>query len=317
MSQQISSDFRRDFTTCEFSHSPRVSIAIAEHSFQDGPRISLTGLGWAGDRHQIKPRNVNSAGVTLVEMLAAIALCGLIIVGIVTFVQLAEDSFAIGRRSSEAIQIARSCFQQIEKTLDQAFANEFFPGAVVIPRSVGGNTLPETLVVWCPSAGQPRNPDGLPYLDELIVFSVNNSRPNELRRYRFSTSGLTAAAPSQVTAWQALIDALKSQSPGESEVLTDRLRTFVINGRVSGAIRFRVELAPSESEWSNQSITWNALSWPQGLFGPNRGVRRVSVHTEIQLQDTDTPETTQQEGSHVFWHSHAFVYTLRKEKRGQ
>jgi len=317
MFQQISSDLCLDFTTCQFSHTARVWIAIAEHSFQDGPRISLTGLGRAGDRHQIKPRNVNSAGVTLVEMLAAIALSGLIIVGIVTFVQLAEDSFAIGRRSSEAIQIARSCFQQIEKTLDQAFANELFPGAIVVPQSVGGNTLPETLVVWCPSGGQPRNPDGLPYLDELVVFSVNNSRPSELRRYRFSTSGLTAPAPSQVTAWQALIDGLKTQSPGESEVLTDRLRTFVINGRVCGAIRFRAELAPSDSEWSNQSIAWNALSWPQGLFGPNRGVRRVSVHTEIQLRDSGGSETTQQEGNHVFWHSHAFVCALRKEMRGQ
>lgn len=316
MFQQNRSDFGAACTG-QFCRNPGTWCATEKPSSLNRPRISQAGFGKNPGQQQTQPPRMGFTGVTLVEMLAAIALSAFIIVGIVTFVQLAEDAFAVGRRSSESVQIARACFQQIEKTLDHAFANEFFPGAIVVPQSVGGNALPETLVVWCPSSGQPRNPDGLPYLDELVVFSVNNSRPCELRRYKFSNGGLTAPGPSQTTAWQALIDGLRNQSPGESEVLTDRLRTFVINGRVCGAIRFRVELAPGDSEWSDPSIAWNALSWPQGLFGPSRGVRRVSVHIEIQLQDTGTSEIGQQENSHAFWHSHAFVYTLRKEMRGQ
>ncbi|MGQ9505180.1 MAG: PulJ/GspJ family protein [Thermogutta sp.] len=257
------------------------------------------------------------SGVTLVEMLVAIAISGLIIVGIATFVALAENSFAIGRRSAEAVQIARSCFLQIEKTLDQAWANEVFPGAIVVPQSVAGEALPETLVVWCPTGKKPRDPNGLPYLDELVVFGVNDAQPNELRRYRFANSDLIAPPPSQVTAWQALIGTLKTQSPAESEVLTDRLRTFVMNTRICGAIRFRIDLAPSESEWNDTSLTWNRLSWPQNLFSANRGTRRVSVHIEIQLRKFDSGEVTQRTDSYVFWHSHAFNYTLRQEMRGQ
>lgn len=268
-------------------------------------------------RWPVEAEAKEGAGITLVEMLVAIAICGLIIVGIATFVTLAENSFAIGRRSSEAIQIARTCFLQIENTLSKVWANELFPGAIVVPQSVGGDTLPETLVVWCPPAKKPRNPDGLPYLEELVVFGVNDSRPNELRRYRFPNSNLIAPPPSQVTAWQALISTLKTQSPGESEVLTDRLRTFVVNGRVCGGIRFRVDLAPSENEWNDTSIAWNKLSWPQNLFSSNRGVRRVSVHTEVQLRKVDSGEVTQQTDSYAFWHAYAFHYPLRQEMRGQ
>jgi len=257
------------------------------------------------------------AGLTLVEMLAAIALSGFIVLGIVAFAQLAEDSFTTERKTTEAVCAARACFQQIENAVDQAWANEQFPGAIVVPQSVAGNYLPETLVVWCPSTGQPRDPNGLPYLDELIVFAVNDSRPNELRKYRFTTGSTVAPNPSDLGAWQTLIGTLKNQSPGESQVLTDRLRTFVINTRVCGAVRFRIDLAPGDSEWNDTSIPWNSLSWPQGLFGPTRGTRRVSVHTEIQLQKLTSSESSQQEGSYVFWYSRAFAYSVRKELRPQ
>lgn len=256
------------------------------------------------------------AGVTLVEILAAIALSSFIVLGIVAFTRLAEDSFTAERKSMEAIHVARSCFQQIENAVDQAWANERFPGAIVVPLSISGTYLPETLVVWCPSTGQPRDPNGLPCLDELIVFAVNDSRPNELRKYRCLNS-TPAPNPSDLGAWQTVINALNSQSPAESQVLTDRLRTFVINGRVCGAVRFRIDLAPSDSEWNNTSISWNSLSWPQGLFGPSRGTRRVSLHTEIQLQKLASSDSAQQQSSYVFWYSRAFGYSVRKERRPQ
>lgn len=292
------------------------------------PRPRACGTGGSGSRYSScsvrSTRFVTQttrvvtcgAGVTLVEMLAAIALSSFIVLGIVAFTRLAEDSFAAERKSMEAIHIARSCFQQIENAVDQAWANERFPGAIVVPLSISGTYLPETLVVWCPSTGQPRDPNGLPYLDELIVFAVNDSRPNELRKYR-SLNSTPAPNPSDLGAWQTVVNALKNQSPAESQVLTDRLRTFVINSRVCGAVRFRIDLAPSNSEWNNTSISWNSLSWPQGLFSPSRGTRRVSLHTEIQLQKLTSSDSSQQQGSYVFWYSRAFAYSMRKELRPQ
>ncbi|HPU05382.1 MAG TPA: hypothetical protein PLO20_02520 [Thermogutta sp.] len=256
-------------------------------------------------------------GFTLVEMLAAVALTGLIVVGIVAFAQLAEDSFATGQDSSETIQIARTCFQQIESMLNAAWGNELFPGALVVPRLVSGTQFPEALVIWCPVTGQPRNPDGLPCVDELVVLSPDSSRPHELRKYRVSNNSATVPSPSNVSAWQSLIHGIQSQSPAQSQLLTDRLRTFTVNNVTLGAIRFRVETVPSDSEWADSSVTWSTLSWPQGLYGPNRGVRRVSVHTEIQLRKKTGSLTPQPEASCSFWHSHAYLYTVRKEKRLQ
>ncbi len=268
-----------------------------------------------GSSHRLAKQH--GTAFTLVEMLVAIALTGLIVVGIATLAQLAEDSFATGQGSSETIQIARTCFQQMETALNAAWGNEVFPGVLVVPRSVSGTQFPETLVVWCPITGQPRNPEGLPCLDEIVVFSPSNSRPNELRKYRPSNNSSTVPSPSNIPAWQSLINGIQSQSPAQSQLLTDRLRTFTVNNVALGAIRFRVEVAPSDSEWNNSSVTWSTLSWPQGLYGPNRGVRRVSVHTEMQLRKSTNSQISQEEAGCCFWHSYAYFYTVRKEKRPQ
>lgn len=253
--------------------------------------------------------------LTLVEMLLAMAITGVLIAGVVTLAKVAEDTFQTANTAIEDVQVWKTVTRRIDRAIRRCYANEQFPGAIVVSRTAEGFTFPETLVVWTPINGKPIDPAGRPRLKELVFFMPAGQAANELREYTLPDSQALAPALEDVTGWRSLVAQIRTNSALPSILLTNRLRYFSFGSEKLGAIRFYLEMAPSIEEWKSSSLSWEDLSWPQGLFAPDRGQRRVRIRVEIQL--APSPSTTEFEAPYcrTFIGSLSFYYSLRKDAR--
>lgn len=233
-------------------------------------------------------------GLTLAELLVATTIMLMIAGAVATLAATVQSTNDFCRGYTTAGQHARVALSRIERALRQAVANEQFPGCIVVAEQAGGQSLPSTLVVWSPT-GAAAEPDGLPRVNELVVFTPNPARPNELLEIRAPDDASVATAATNTAAWTTLADSLKTRQGTSKVMLTDRLRTAPISGDYTdsllptdlrGTVRFRRLIAPGEEEWAQYRAgtkDWNELAWPQGSYRATSGTRAVACQTELQI----------------------------------
>jgi prepilin-type N-terminal cleavage/methylation domain-containing protein len=235
------------------------------------------------------PSSTFRAGLTLVELLIAVAIMSLTAMALGTLARATQISASYVQGHSSAAQHARVTMERIQHAVQTATANETFPAAALFAESVSGNRFPDTLVVWKPAEGTTvSNPSGLPLFSELAVFCPNPTRANELLEITSRSDLRTVPALSNTSQWTTELTTLKTGNTSKKVVLTDLLRTASADGSgaARGCARFEVLLRPSAAEISSYrsgTLAWNAISWPQHWYGENTGMRQTWVRMELQL----------------------------------
>jgi len=231
-------------------------------------------------------------GLSLVELLITSTILALIAGGLAALASTVQISNAHHYGRSLTLQHGRVTLQRIQRTLNQATANEQFPGFVRFADSVGGNDYPDTLVVWHPETTASA-PDGLPLINELVTFCPDPKEPHKLLEIRVPADNRPAPPLSNRTAWGTELAAIKANSDATRVVLTDLLRLAVptnTSGSVyplRAALRFEVLKRPSDTEWAEYKAgtrSWEKISWVQDIYGSQTGLRQSWCRIELQLR---------------------------------
>jgi len=238
-------------------------------------------------------------GLTLVELMmvsAVMAILASTLAALATTVQIANQQ-QMGR--GLATQHGQVAIQRIEHALQGATTSEQFPGFIVVSETVSGSTFPDTLVVWKPS-GQPISPDGLPRVNELVVFTPMDEDPTRLIELRNPNDTSEVPVVANISGWQNLISIMKTSAVASSDsravVLTDLMRMADVTDPSGksfgqrGCVRFEQMLRPSAAEWQAYkagSASWQSLPWVQGIYGASFGQRQALCRIELQLRPGD------------------------------
>ena len=231
--------------------------------------------------------SLSKGGLTLVEMLIAIAITGMIALtlgGLARGVQLSSQ-YCEGR--STATQHARVVLERIARMTREATANENFPGAIAFETAVGSWRFPDTVVIWHPSVAA-ANPTGMPLFNEIVVYAPSAQRPNELVEITAPNDSRQVPAITNTSSWASELGTL--QTSGTKVLLTDLLRTpMVTSGDPSSrraALRFVVERRPTATDWASYragTLAWEDINWVQGIYGRQTGLSQTWLRTELQL----------------------------------
>jgi len=228
-------------------------------------------------------------GVSLVEMLVAVAVMAVLALSISTLAVAVHSSNAFAQTHAEAVQHARVALGRIEASCQSAYATPDFPGFWTISTPVGSHTFPDALVVWKPESAAPANIDGPPLVSELVVYTFDANQPNRLLEVTLPDSNVAAPALSQTGTWITGIAGLLDLDGVESVQLTDLLRVgnaVTDQNNERGVVRFETRYHPTQDEWTSyqdSSIAWSELTWPQNLYGGSSGLRQSWCRMELQL----------------------------------
>ena len=234
-------------------------------------------------------------GLTLAELLIASTIMLLIATAVATLAETVHSTNDYCKGYTVAAQHARVALTRIERAVQNAIANEQFPGCLVVTEQAGSQVLPSTLVIWNPTTGTVANPTGLPLISEIVVFGPDPAHPNHLIEIRSPTEATAVPVASDMSAWRTLTDRLKSSSTTTKIQLTDRMRTAPLTGNYTdsltpadlrGAVRFRRLMAPSDTEWGQYRAgtrTWQNIAWPLDSYRSTSGTRAVACQTELQI----------------------------------
>jgi prepilin-type N-terminal cleavage/methylation domain-containing protein len=235
-----------------------------------------------------KPQAAFRRGLTLIEMVIAIAILAMVVAALGTVANAVHGTFEYTEGRGLATQHARVVLDRIVATARGATANAQFPGFIVVSDTVGSYQYPETLVVWRPT-GSPANPAGLPQFNELVIYCPSPASPNQLLEITLPGNTATVPAVSDQASWSSQIASIKKNLPSTAVVLTDLVRSCPLSASSSnwrGAVRFQARLLPSDAAWSQYqagTLTWKQLAWAQGICGSTTGLRQVWLRMEIQF----------------------------------
>lgn len=242
-------------------------------------------------------------GMTLAELLVATTIMTMIAGAMATLAVTVHTANDHTRGQIVSSQHARVALGRIEQALEKAVASEQFPACLVVSEQVGGQQLPQTLVVWSPPTTA-ANPAGLPLVSELVVFGPDPSHPQKLLEVRAPTDNSIAPATSDTGAWRTLTDQMLTSPTTDKIILLDRLRTAPLSGDWSdsltpsdlrGVVRFRRVMAPTAQEWADyraSSLAWDEIAWPLDSYRSTSGTRVVVCQTEMQLVAGDMAAAT-------------------------
>lgn len=254
------------------------------------------------------------AAFTLAEVLVASTVSVLIAGAMAVMADGIQQTASYTFAQETAHQHARVALERIQNAVSGAAATNDNPPAAVLADISGVYTFPETLVVWKADS----NGDDTPQANELVVFCANPSNPKQLWELSNPTD-LQTVSMTNTVALQALVTSMKANSSAKKTVLTSLLRSCTSHdlGAPKPAIRFDIAMQPSAAEWTQYKATtlaWNNLSWADGVYGPQRGLRQVRVNTELQfLPDSDDDASTSPDSFTVpFLGSAAVYYELKQ-----
>ncbi len=273
-------------------------------------------------------------GVTLLELMMALAVVAMLMVGLAGLSMTVQDSAKFNQGYVKAAQHARVVKARIIRTINTATATEDYPGAVVLEETVDTWwRFPDTLVVWSPETGNAVDATTGPLISELVVYMPNPDSPNELweltERSNTGQALLGAAAINWVTSgtligWKNTVASMVASPTSQKVVLTDLLRiasTSTTDNSVSnlwrGCLRFESEMNPTRSAWDDYLggfWEWEEMSFAQDIHGSQTGLRQVWVRFEFQLQ----PEHSSVAGDSVvmpplpFFGSAAIYYEMHR-----
>jgi hypothetical protein len=250
--------------------------------------------------------------VTLLELLTALAIMVMVVGALGGITRAVELGFEHTQGYGDATQHARVVLKRITRTAEEAKANASFPGFVAMVDRVDSWRFPDTLVIWHPD-GAPASPDGLPRLNELVIYCPLPSQPNVLVEITTSSTAELSADPA-VRASQ--IEGIKRSQTSRFTTLTTLLRTGMAD-EPRGAVRFETLLRPSDAQWNDGTIPWNELPWVQGIYGSQTGLRQAWVAIELQLMTGEPPAdgAVDRREAIPFLGSAALYYTMRKDDR--
>ncbi len=264
-------------------------------------------------------RRRSPRGVSLVEMLLAIAVLGIIALSLSALATTVNTSNDYSQSRGEAIQHARVACERIERAMHSAHATADYPGFAAVATTINGQSYPDLLIVWRPD-GAPANVNGPPLMRELVFFTFDPSAPNRLLEITLPHDNHSAPAMTNVTQWAMELASIHTSSSAVKTQLTDLLRTGdagATGTQMRGVVRFETRLRPSASEWTSyksNTLAWNDLSWAQSIYGSDTGLRQAWCSFELQL----VPRGKTRSGSEAAalalpaFGSAAIYYTLKK-----
>ena len=258
-------------------------------------------------------------GMTLVELLAVSAIL-LMMAGTLGSLALSvqnTNQYQFSR--GMALQHGQVTLVRLQRQIQQATANNSFPGFAVFSERVGADFFPDTLVVWHPKTA-PADPDGMPRINELVVYRPNPTALNELLEITKPLDGRVAPSLSDATAWQQELDSFRTSTDAQRIVLSDLLRVATVrNGGGSilatrAALRFEAVRRPSTTQWGNflgGTTAWDDLPWVQGIHSRNVGLCQSHCRIELQLRPGDTIEN-HRDAAIPFFGSAAVYFNLTR-----
>jgi hypothetical protein len=262
--------------------------------------------------------------LTLTEMMLSIALMSMVALAMAALASAVRSTRSYADGQGTAAQHARVALARIRSCIEDAHASAEFPGMMVISTQVGSYSFPDTLIVWNPS-GSVVNTAGPPLYSELVIFCPDPAAPYRLVEITVPTDTRTTPAVTDTSAWATNINAIKSSNAAKKTILTDLLRiadagTVISSGgsnnsQLRGAIRFRVVVRPSETDWTNfknGTVAWTDLPWVQDIRGSQTGLRQSWCRTELQLLSATTTTATAISEAIPFFGSATLYYELTK-----
>lgn len=234
--------------------------------------------------------------------------------GITRAIQL---GFEYNEGHGAATQHARVVMERITRMAREATANERFPGFIVLADRVDSWRFPDTLVVWHPD-GPAAVPEGLPQLNELVIYCPNPNDPGTLVEITTDQAG---ALSDNEDNWASQIEAIKDSQASQVTTLTGLLRTSPVRNsedrQLRGAVRFEALLRPSADEWADAGLSWDELPWVQGTYGSKTGLRQAWLRIELQLMTGEPPAagTADRRQAIPFLGSAALYFRMDKDQR--
>jgi prepilin-type N-terminal cleavage/methylation domain-containing protein len=263
------------------------------------------------------------AGLTLVELMMAVAIMGIMAGAMSMLAASVQQGAAYNEGRGASLQHARVVFDRINRMVNSATTAPTHPGVGVVVTTSGSNLYPDTLIVWTPANGTPTNPGGPPLVKECTIYCPDPNTPSQLVEITAPSDSTPLPLDSTLntTAGQAQVAAIKTASTSKKTLLTDLLRTASTstssNGSTSlcGAVRFNLDLYPSTANYSSYlagTSTWISLPWPRGMYSSTFGLRQVYLHTELQLMPKNRKGQQDTSGSLPvpFYNSNTLYYMM-------
>jgi hypothetical protein len=253
------------------------------------------------------------SGFTLAEVIVASGITTMIAGAMAVMATGVEESARYTFALETAHQHARVALERVQNSVNSSVASQTNPPVAVLADVSGVYSFPETLVVWKSDGG-----DKIPQANELVVFCANPSNPRELWEMTNPTD-LQTVSMTNTAALAALVTGMKSNAAVKKTVLTKFMRACTSHdlGAPKPGVRFVSTMRPSETEWSQYqaaTLAWNDLSWAQGIYGTQRGLRQVHVAVELQIipEDEDDAFASPDSSAVPFLGSAAKYYELQK-----
>ncbi len=249
-------------------------------------------------------RTVVARGMTLAEVMVAMSIMSVIALALVTLSSSTNQVTDYTTGQSDALQHGRVVCERIQRIVQESTFAEQHPGAVVVYDVIGSYRYPDTLLVWRPPSGTPANPAGPPLLREVLLYSPNPAKPNELIEYSNATDATPIPfdpATLNTSSWRTALASFKNNNATQKVVLTNLLRVAQPTGQTSsrGAVRFDSMVNPPTSDFTAYRAgtkTWKTLPWPTVSYDKTYGLRQLRVRTELQLITTGKPGTVDNVG---------------------
>lgn len=239
-------------------------------------------------------RPTMSRGFTVIEMVIAIGLVGMIGAALATLSTAAHTSNSYVQDTGDTVQHARVTIERIRRAIQDAHASDDFPAFLVVEEDVSSWTFYDTLVVWRPSSTA-ANPDGLPLVEELVLFTYDRADPTRLLEITLPGDASVVPATSDADSWASLVASIQSDSDAVEIELTDMLHTEEIASSTRGVLQFSVVHHPSETEWASYKAgdtEFDDLPWALDIRGAKSGLRQSRVAFDFQLQSSKSSEAT-------------------------
>lgn len=266
-------------------------------------------------RHCHKP-----IGVSLVELLVALAVMGIVAVSLSALAVAVQMSSEYASGHGEAVQHARVAIERIKRTASDATATPDYPAFWVHSTTIDGYAFPDALIVWRPPSGTPSNSGGPPLFSELVIYTFDPGAPRRLLEITMPQDNRAAPLPTNSSQWTLELAAIHAGDTATRTQLTDLLRVGSAGSGdddLRGVVRFLTRYHPTAAEWSDYqagSLNWEEMTWPQNLYGAHLGVRHSWCHFELQLVPRGLTRRGAEAAEHaiVFFGSAVSYNTLAK-----
>ena len=239
-------------------------------------------------------RRTRRRAFTVIEMVISVGLVGMIGVAMATLSTAAHMSNTYVQDTGDAIQHARVAIERIRQAVREAHASDDFPGFVVVENDVVSWTFYDTLAVWKPT-GSATDPDGLPTVEELVLFTFDSSDPTRLLEITLPGDTSTVPVATDTSGWTNLIASMKADADVVEVELTDMLDCGKLAGQQRGVLQFSAVHHPSESEWADYvagNTNFEDLPWVLDIHSASSGLRQSRVSFDFQLQSDRTATAT-------------------------